>query len=69
MPIPGRELTTLTSVTLPFGTAQEVIDEVKESIDIYASTRWICGPCHNLQPVSPTENIVAMYETIHTYGT
>ncbi|HCD31409.1 MAG TPA: uroporphyrinogen-III decarboxylase-like protein [Phycisphaerales bacterium] len=54
--------------TLPFGTVQEVIDEVKESIDIYSSTRWICSPCHNIQPVSPTENIVAMYETIHEYG-
>lgn len=54
--------------TLPFGTVQEVIDEVKESIDIYSSTRWICSPCHNIQPVSPTANIVAMYETIHEYG-
>lgn len=54
--------------TLPFGTVQEVIDEVKQSIDIYSSTRWVCSPCHNIQPVSPTENIVAMYETIHEYG-
>jgi uroporphyrinogen decarboxylase len=54
--------------TLPFGTVQEVIDEVKESIDIYSSTRWICSPCHNIQPVSPTANIVAMYETIHECG-
>jgi hypothetical protein len=25
-------------------------------------------PCHNMQPVTPTENIVAMYETIHENG-
>lgn len=54
--------------TLPFGSVQQVIDEVKQSIDIYSSGRWICSPCHNIQPVSPTENIVAMYETIHEYG-
>jgi uroporphyrinogen decarboxylase len=54
--------------TLPFGTVDDVIREVRESVDIYRNARWICGPCHNLQPVSPTENIVAMYETIHQLG-
>ena len=33
-----------------------------------AGARWICGPCHNLQPVTPTENIVAMYETVQAIG-
>jgi uroporphyrinogen decarboxylase len=50
--------------TLPFGTVDDVIAEVRESQDIYRNARWICGPCHNLQPVSPTENIVAMYEAL-----
>lgn len=50
--------------TLPFGNPEEVAREVRESVAIYRDARWICGPCHNLQPVSPTENIVAMYETI-----
>ena len=54
--------------TLAFGSVQDVIDEVRESIAIYRDVRWICAPCHNLQPVSPTENIVAMYETIHELG-
>jgi len=54
--------------TLSFGSVQDVIDEVRQSVLIYAPTRWICGPCHNIQPVSPTENIVAMYETIHELG-
>lgn len=35
---------------------------------IFAPARWICAPCHNLQAVSPTENIVTMYETIHEHG-
>jgi uroporphyrinogen decarboxylase len=54
--------------TLPFGTVDDVIREVRESVQIYRNARWICGPCHNLQPVSPTENIVAMYEAIHESG-
>ena len=54
--------------TLPFGTVEDVIREVRESVEIYRPARWICAPCHNLQPVSPTANIVAMYEAIHEFG-
>ncbi len=54
--------------TLPFGSVDEVVAEVRESIDIYRFGRWICNPCHNIQPNTPTENIVAMYESIHEWG-
>ncbi len=54
--------------TLPFGTPDEVAAEVRESIEIYRPARWICNPCHNIQPNTPTANIVAMYETIHAFG-
>jgi uroporphyrinogen decarboxylase len=54
--------------TLAFGSVEDVVNEVRESVEIYASARWICAPCHNLQPISPTANIVAMYETIHAIG-
>ncbi len=54
--------------TLAFGSVDDVVQEVRQSREIYAEARWICAPCHNLQPVSPTENIVAMYETIHQIG-
>jgi len=54
--------------TLAFGSVDDVISEVRQSIEIYRPARWICAPCHNIQPISPTENIVAMYETIHEYG-
>lgn len=55
--------------TLPFGTPQDVRDEVLENLRIFAwPTRWICAPCHNLQPVTPTENIVALYDTIREHG-
>ena len=55
--------------TLPFGTVDDVAREVRESLDIYRNARWICALCHNLQPVTPTENIVAMYETIYSERT
>lgn len=54
--------------TLPFGSVQDVRQEVLDCIEIFAPGRWICAPCHNIQPVTPTENIVAMYETIHEHG-
>jgi uroporphyrinogen decarboxylase len=54
--------------TLPFGTVREVIDEVADNVRIFAGSRWICAPCHNMQAVTPTENVVAMYETIHELG-
>jgi len=54
--------------TLPFGTIDQVVTEVRESINIYRQARWICNPCHNIQPNTPTANIVAMYEAIHQCG-
>jgi len=54
--------------TLAFGTVDDVVDEVRRSVDIYRGARWICAPCHNLQPITPTENIVAMYETVYELG-
>lgn len=54
--------------TLAFGAVEDVVEEVRQSVEIYRHARWICAPCHNLQPVSPTENVVAMYETIHDLG-
>jgi len=54
--------------TLPFGSVDDVRREVLDCIDIFAPAKWICAPCHNVQPVTPTENILAMYETIHENG-
>jgi len=54
--------------TLPFGTVADVQREVRESVEIFKDARWVCAPCHNLQAVTPTENIVAMYETIWEAG-
>jgi len=40
-----------------------------ENIEILGyDGKYILAPCHNIQPVSPMENIVAMYETGYEYG-
>jgi uroporphyrinogen decarboxylase len=54
--------------TLAFGSVTDVVNEVTESVRIYEKARWICAPCHRLQPVSPTANILAMYDTMHRLG-
>ena len=49
--------------TLPFGTAAEVRQEVENNLRILGSGGgYILAPCHNVQALSPPENIVAMYE-------
>jgi uroporphyrinogen decarboxylase len=55
--------------TLAFGTVDEVRREVVENIRILgAGGGYILAPCHNIQAVSPPENIVAMYDTAWENG-
>jgi uroporphyrinogen decarboxylase len=55
--------------TLPFGTAAEVRQEVIENIEVLGrGGGYILAPCHNIQAVSPVENIIMMYETGYEYG-
>jgi uroporphyrinogen decarboxylase len=55
--------------TLPFGTTEEVRQEVRDNLAILgAGGGYILAPCHNIQPVSPPENIVAMYEEGYKCG-
>ena len=54
--------------TLPFGTVEDVRREVLENREIFRHSRWVCAPCHNLQPVTSTEKIVTMYETMYQHG-
>ena len=50
--------------TLPFGTPEEVRTEVRHLAHTLGCDRTglIIAPCHNLQPITPIENIVAMYD-------
>jgi len=55
--------------TLPFGTPNDVRHEVAENIRIFKDGRgYIVAPCHNLQPNTPTENILALYEAVREFG-
>lgn len=55
--------------TLPYGSVADVVAEVKENIDILGKNGgYLLAPCHNIQPITSTEKIVAMYQTAHEYG-
>lgn len=55
--------------TLPFGSIQDVQQEVLDNLRILGDGGgYILAPCHNLQPITPPENIIAMYETGYQYG-
>jgi uroporphyrinogen decarboxylase len=55
--------------TLPFGTTGEVRQEVLDDLRILGEGGgYILAPCHNIQAVSPVENIVTMYETGYENG-
>jgi uroporphyrinogen decarboxylase len=54
---------------LPFGTPQEVADEVKRRIDDLApGGGFVFGPIHNVQAGVPPENVVAMFRTAREHG-
>jgi uroporphyrinogen decarboxylase len=55
--------------TLPFGTPEDVRREVADNIRIFQDCKgYIVAPCHNLQPNTPSENILAMYDAIREFG-
>ncbi len=55
--------------TLVSGSVEDVRQEVEDNIRILgAGGGYILGPCHNIQVVSPPENIVAMYEAGYEMG-
>jgi len=52
--------------TLAFGSTEEVRREVIDNFQILGQAGgYILGPCHNIQPVSPIENVLVMYETAY----
>ena len=58
-----------TQTTMPFGTPQDVRDEVHRLIEtVGADGGLLLGPTHSLEPDVPWENIVALYQAIEDYG-
>jgi len=57
-----------TQKTLPFGTADEVRQEVRQQIEIFApGGGFVFNTNHNVQAGVPAENLVALYETVNQY--
>jgi uroporphyrinogen decarboxylase len=55
--------------TLPFGGTQEVREEVADNLRILGERGgYILAPCHNIQPNTPPENVVTMYEAGYEHG-
>lgn len=56
--------------TMPFGSVEDVVAEVKDNVRIFGESGrgWVCAPCHNLQAVTPTRNILVLYDTIGELG-
>ncbi|MFH0919536.1 MAG: uroporphyrinogen decarboxylase family protein [Fibrobacterota bacterium] len=71
----GKDITFYGSIDthhlLPKGSVQEVVDEVKRTLDIMApGGGFIIGPAHTyIQPDTPVANIIALYRTAVEYGT
>ena len=55
--------------TLPFGTPQEVAEEVKQRITVCGEDGGlILGPSNTVQPDVPVENILTLYQTARNMG-
>jgi len=58
-----------TQQILPYGTPQQVKDEVKRRIDDLApGGGFVFNTVHNIQGDVPPENVMAMLEALHQYG-
>jgi uroporphyrinogen decarboxylase len=58
-----------TQTTFPFGTPQQVKDEVQLRIETVGQDGGLLlGPTHVLEPEVPWENIVAFFEAVEEFG-
>lgn len=54
-----------TQHVLPFGTPEEVRAQVRANVRVFApGGGYVFGTVHNVQPQTPVENLVAMYEAV-----
>ncbi len=58
-----------TQKTLPFGSPEEVRAEVRERIETFGSGGgFVFNTVHNVQPDTPLENALALFEALREYG-
>jgi uroporphyrinogen-III decarboxylase len=54
-----------TQQTLPFGTPEQVRAEVTERLRIFGrGGGYVFNTIHNIQARTPTENVLALFETV-----
>lgn len=59
-----------TAGPLAYGSTEDVMKVCKETLDIMRTCRgYHFAPSHSIQDNSPVENVVAMYQAAHKYGT
>jgi len=57
-----------TQKTLPFGTPDEVREEVRRRIEVFGpGGGFVFNTVHNVQACTPAENLVALYEAVREY--
>ena len=58
-----------TAGPVAFGTPEQTAQNARETLETMMPGGGYCfAPTHMLQDNSPTENVLAMYETAHKYG-
>ena len=58
-----------TAGPVAYGTVEDVVKNCEETLQIMMPGGGYCfAPTHQLQDNSPTENVVAMYDTAHRCG-
>ena len=58
-----------TQQTLPFGTPEQVRQQVKERLDILSKDGgYVFAPIHNVVAKTPVENLIAMYEAVKEFN-
>ena len=58
-----------TQFVLPFGSPQQIREEVKKRIDDFASGGgFVFNTVHNIQADVPVENILAMRDALREFG-
>ncbi len=58
-----------TAGPVSFGTVDDVVADCRRTLEIMMPGGGYCfSPTHSLQDNSPTENVVAMYDTAHQFG-
>lgn len=58
-----------TAGPVAYGSVQDVVEDCRDKLETMMPGGGYCfAPTHALQDNSPTENVIAMYETAHRYG-